>query len=345
MRTTFAIGALGLSVGLVATQLAAQQAAMPTTVDGLLSAAKNAAGTNFPGTFMRLCVPPPPPNPAGRGAGGGGGGGGGGGRGGPPARAGWYAEPARIGDNLYFLGTQDHNSFALVASSGDIILIDALFDYATPDEIIGGLERMGLDPNRVRYVVISHAHGDHDGGVKYLQDRIPGVTIVYGEGDWPAVTARGANGAVRSGVQNDGTDGRVISVGDQDVSVRVVTMPGHTAGTLSFLFEFEDGGRPIRVAYVGGTAIPFNSDAAYYDQYIASSAKVARAAADFGATALMSNHTEFDLGYFRAHTAGARSSRTSVPNPYEIGAEAVADYFEVVRLCASAAKLRATGRL
>jgi hypothetical protein len=47
----------------------------------------------------------------------------------------------------------------------------------------------------------------------------------------------------------------------------------------------------------------------------------------------MSNHTEFDLGYFRSHTADNRLSR-SVPNPYNIGAEAVADYFDVVRYCA-----------
>ncbi len=340
MRTMSAIGVLAVSVGLSASPAAGQQAAMPTTIEGLQAAAKDAAGTNFPGTMMRLCVPPPPPNPAGRG-----GGGGGGGRGGPPPRESWYAEPARIGDNLYFLGTQDHNSFALVAESGDIIIIDALFDYATPDEIIGGLERLDLDPNDVRYVVISHAHGDHDGGVKYLQDRIPGVTIVYGEGDWPSVLARGAAGAVRRGADNDGTDGRIVSVGDGDVSVRLVTMSGHTPGTLSFLFEFEDGGEPIRVAYVGGTAISFtNTDPAYYDEYIGSSAKFARAAQAFGATALMSNHTEFDLGYFRSHAAAHRSSRADVPNPYEIGAEAVADYFDVVSYCATAAKLRATGR-
>jgi len=337
-----AIGVLAVSVGLAAAPVVGQQAAMPTTVDGLLSAAKDAAGTNFPGTMMRLCVPPPPPNPAGRG---GGGAGAGGGRGGPPARASWYAEPARVGDNLYFLGTQDHNSWALVAASGDIIIIDALFDYATPDEIIGGLERLNLDPNDVRYVVLSHAHGDHDGGVKYLQDRIPGVTIVYGEGDWPSVLTRGAAGAVRRGPENDGTDGRIVTVGDGDVSVRLVTMPGHTPGTLSFLFEFEDRGEPIRVAYVGGTAISFtNTDPAYYDEYIASSAKFAQAAAAFGATALMSNHTEFDNGYFRSHAAAARSG-SDVANPYDIGGETVQDYFDVVRYCATAAKLRATGRM
>jgi metallo-beta-lactamase class B len=229
-----------------------------------------------------------------------------------------------------------------VARNGEIILIDALFDYATPDEIVGGLKTLGLDPNKVRHVVISHAHGDHDGGARYLQDAIPGVTIVYGEGDWPSVAARGAEGAVRSGPGNDGTDGRVISVGD--VSVRIVTMPGHTAGTLSFLFEFEDGGRPIRVAYVGGTAISFTDpDPAYYDGYIASSAKVAAAAAAYGATALMSNHTEFDNSYFKAHAAADRSG-PGLGNPYEVGAQNVADYFSVVRYCATAAKLRAVAR-
>ena len=39
----------------------------PQTIDGLMSAAKIAAGTDWPGTFLRLCVPPPA---GGRGAGG-----------------------------------------------------------------------------------------------------------------------------------------------------------------------------------------------------------------------------------------------------------------------------------
>jgi metallo-beta-lactamase class B len=286
---------------------------------------------DFPGTFVRLCVPRAPSNqsaaaPARRG---------------PPPPEEWYAEPAKVGDNLYFLGERAHNSYALVANTGDIILIDALYDYATPDEIVGGLRKVGLDPNKVRYVLIAHAHGDHDGGAKYLQDAIPGVTIVYGEGDWPAVEARTVPHAVRSGPQNDGTDGRVISVGD--VSVRIVTMPGHTPGTLSFLFEFRDNGRPIRVAYNGGTAIAFdNPDPAYYDQYIASAAKMGAAAASYGAVALMSNHTEFDSGYYKAHMAANRSS-SDVPNPFVVGAEGVENYFEVTRYCATAAKLRAAG--
>ena len=59
------------------------------------------------------------------------------------------------------------------------------------------------------------------------------------------------------------------------VNMQIVTMPGHTAGTLSFLFEIKDNGKPLRVAYVGGTAIPFDNKPDYYDTYIASSRKMA----------------------------------------------------------------------
>jgi metallo-beta-lactamase class B len=354
----------------------AQVQATPT-VESLQASAKAYAGTDWAGTYQRLCIPTitsanqvratidPALYPSGDLATP---------PGGTPPRQNWYSPPAQIGDNLYFLGTRNHSSFALVARNGEIIIIDGNFEYATDDEIHKGLRFLGLDPSKVRYQIIAHAHGDHDGGVHLTERAIPGITIVYGEGDWPSVLARTGPHATRFGPQNDGTDGRVVRVGD--VSVQIVTMPGHTPGTLSFLFEFKHHGKPIRVAYVGGTAIPFNSDTAFYDQYIASSQKFARAAAAFGATALMSNHTEFDNAYYRANTAamlrvlwederdgGARSNRQGnarndanlpdvpkrylrdVPNPYEVGQREVLNYFAVVELCAKAAKLRATGVL
>jgi len=136
----------------------------------------------------------------------------------------------------------------------------------------------------------------------------------------------------------DVCNGMKLSVGD--VSLQIVTMPGHTPGTLSYLFEFRDNGRPLRVAYVGGTAIPFDAPAAYYDEYIASSRKFSKAAADFGATVLLSNHTEFDNGYYKAHTAANR--KPGEPNPFDVGKDGVARYFGVVQACAEATKLRAS---
>ena len=127
-----------------------------------------------------------------------------------------------------------------------------------------------------------------------------------------------------------------LTVGD--TSVQIVTMPGHTPGTLSFLFEIKDNGKPLRVAYVGGTAIPFDAKPDYYDTYIASSRKMAKAAGDYRATVILSNHTEFDLGYYKAHTAASR--KPGEANPFDVGRAAVGRYFTVVDDCATAAKMR-----
>lgn len=308
--------------------IAAAQAPGPT-VESYLAAAKTAAGTEWAGTFLRLCIPPSQAA-AGRGAGA---------RGTaprtPPKEA-WYAEPAKVADNLYFLGTRIHSAWAIVGSQG-IIVLEALFDYAARDEILDGMKKVRLDPKNVKYVILSHAHGDHDGGAVLLQDSIPDVHLIYGAEDWDAVDKRAA-GKAKHDIA--GTDGMKVSVGD--ASVQIVTTPGHTPGTLSYLFEVRDKGKPLRVAYVGGTAIPFNGSAAYYEGYIASSRKMAKAAADYHATALMSNHSEFDDAYFKSHAAESRSP--AEPNPFDVGMDGVARYFAVVQACTTAARIRATGK-
>jgi metallo-beta-lactamase class B len=293
-----------------------------------LGKAKIAAGLDWAGTFLRLCIPPPrePQAAAPRAPG-------------PPPKATWYAEPAKVADNLYFLGTKIHNAWALVGSDG-IIIIEALYDYAANDEILGGMKKLGLDQTKVKYVILSHAHADHDGGARLLQDTFRGAHLIYGAEDWDAVDKSTNHAGGKPKHDLVGTDGMKVSVGD--ASVQIVTTPGHTPGTISYLFEVRDNGKPLRIAYIGGTAIPFNATAAFYDGYIASTRKMAKAAADYRATALMSNHSEFDDGWLKSHTAASRKAGEA--NPFEVGADGVARYFDVVTLCAEAAKLRATGQ-
>ena len=321
--------ALAVMVGI---GVASAQTPPTPSVDSLVSAAKTAAGLDWAGTFLRLCVVPPPA--AGRG-----------GRGAaaappaPPAKDTWYAEPAKVADNLYFLGTRIHSSWALVGSDG-IIILEALFDYAAPDEIVGGMKKLGLDTKKVKYVILSHAHADHDGGAKFLQDTMPSAHLVYGGPDWDAVDQSTNHAGGKPKHDTVATDGMKFSVGD--ASIQVVTMPGHTPGTISYLFEVRDNGKPLKIAYVGGTAIPFDGKPAFYEVYLASAKKMAQAAADFGATALLSNHTEFDNAFYKAHAADNR--KPGEPNPFDVGKAAVGRYFTVVEDCATAAMLRSMGK-
>src|ERR1700729_4000364 len=79
--------------------------ARDAAIDAHLVKARNAAGFDFTGTLARLCVAPAriplavrDVAPSGR----------------VPARDTWYIDPAKVFDNLYFVGSKIHNSWALV---------------------------------------------------------------------------------------------------------------------------------------------------------------------------------------------------------------------------------------
>src|SRR5262245_10574936 len=84
---------------------------------------------------------------------------------GPPPRAAWHADPVKVFDNLYFVGQTEYSAWAITTSAG-IIVMDAIYNYSVEDEVINGLRTLGLDPKQIKFVAISHAHGDHVGGAK-----------------------------------------------------------------------------------------------------------------------------------------------------------------------------------
>jgi metallo-beta-lactamase class B len=328
---------LGVAAAVVAAAAATHaQAPAPTTPESLVTAAKRAAGQDHAGTFLRICIAPDNL---------GGGGGGRAGRAGtnapPPApvvpdRATWYTPPYKVFDNLYFVGTKIHSSWALTTSQG-IIIIDTLFDYASEPEIAEGLTKLRLNPRDIKYVLISHAHGDHDQGAALLQTRY-GAKVVMGAADWDSTLQRPATAA--GGVPKRdvvvGPEGQKITLGD--TTLDIITTPGHTPGTLSFIFPVKDGGRTLTVAYSGGTAFNFPRQAQNFAIYRDSQKKMGEAARAAGATILMSNHTEFDRAYDRVRLAQLPRA-AGEKHPYESDASTVQRYFQMTADCAEAQRL------
>lgn len=312
-----------LHIGLFCALLAGSAAMAQDSEQDHLAAAKLAAGFEFTGTLSRNCIDPAhdqvAPGP----------------RGVIPARAEWHAEPARMYDNLYFIGTKVHSSWALVGSGG-IIVIDTLYNYAAEDEIVNGLKKMGLSPTNVKYVIVSHAHGDHDEGAKLLQDRY-GARVVMGTPDWDALDKAKDIPGGKPKRDIEGKDGDVITLGDQKVTL--IATPGHTPGTLSMLFTVKDHGKPVTIAYSGGTAIfAILKDPAGLDRFIASQHHMAELAAAANATVLMSNHSAFDGAWVKSRLVQVRLPGEA--HPYDVGTDGVQRYFRLQEECALAAKAR-----
>jgi metallo-beta-lactamase class B len=327
MATLWALGAATVSM--------AQSAA--SEVDVHVAAARAAAGLEYRNTFINLCLPSAPrgggPGPAAPGAAG------------PPAtpdRASWYASPYKVFDNLYWLGTRQHSSWAL-RTTGGLIIIDTNFAWATQPEIIDGLTTLGLDPRDIKYVFISHAHGDHDQGAAELQRRY-GAKVIMGAADWDATLKRPATaaGGVPARDITVGPEGTKITLGD--TTVTVVPTPGHTPGTLSYVFPVREQGKTVMVAYSGGTLTGgFGADGARWDEYIASQKRIAGVAAEVGATVILSNHSEYDGAYTKARLVGARRD-VGEDHPFLAGEAGVQRYFTVMTECAMASKARQQAR-
>jgi metallo-beta-lactamase class B len=312
-----------LALAIMAGSAAAVYAQDANTIDSHLRAAKTAAEFDYTGTLARTCVLPQTgpgrdvaPGPA-------------------PDRSTWFTEPGKVFDNLYFVGTKIHSSWALTTSEG-IILIDTLYEYASDEAIVGGLRKLGLDPANVKYVIISHAHGDHVGGAKLMQDRFHS-RLVMGAPDWDSIEKsknQYPNGKPKRDIV--AADGQKITLGD--TTVTLVLTPGHTPGTVSMIFQVKDGGKPLTVAYSGGTAFNFVNDVPHFDIYINSQRKMADAAARANATIVMSNHSEFDNAVTKVKLIAAR--KAGEPHPFEVGRDGVARYFKVMEECAQVARLK-----
>jgi metallo-beta-lactamase class B len=227
----------------------------------------------------------------------------------------------------------------VLPTSEGIILIDTSFEYEAEEVIVGGLKKLGFDPAAVKYVIITHAHDGEVGGAKLMQDRF-GSRIVMGGGDWDMIDAAVnlfPNGKPRREIVAQ--DGQKITLGGR--SVTVVLTPGHTPGTVSLIFDVKDNGRPLTVAFSGGTEFNFVNDVPHFDTYIASARKMEAAAAAARATILMSNQSEYDFAYQKIRMLASR--RPGEPHPFEVGTDAVQRYFRVFDECAQVARLKLLG--
>ena len=332
MYTT--LTALLASLALMSAARAQTGRPAPDSIEGHLAAGKNAAGgrdntPDFYGLVTALCVAPlnapvRPDAPAPRMN---------------PNRATTYLEPKKAFDDLYWMGTASRSTWALTTPDGTI-LYDTQSVYDAEDIIVGGLKKLGFDPASVKYVIVSHAHENEVGGAKLMQERY-GAHIIMGSGDWDMV-AESVNGFPNGKPKRDivATDGMKITLGGRTVTLYL--MPGHTPGTISGIFQVHDHGKPLTVAYSGGTEFNFVNDVPHFDTYLASERKFAALAAAAGATIVLGNQSQFDNAAEKLRMLADR--RPGEPHPLEVGPAAVARYFKIEDECAQAVRLRLLGQ-
>lgn len=68
--------------------------------------------------------------------------------------------------------------YAIRTDSGDLLFDTATYDEDVTDYIVPFLEDISITKESLKYVFISHNHGDHAGGLKKLIECYPDITVI-----------------------------------------------------------------------------------------------------------------------------------------------------------------------
>ena len=170
-----------------------------------------------------------------------------------------YVKPFRMWGNLYFVGTEPV-SVHIIDTGDGLIMLDTGYQQSLY-LVIHNMHLLGLKPEDLKYIVLTHGHIDHIGGTRSLKE-LSGAKIVLGRPDRDYVNGKldlsfakeldmKFNETFEADILID--DGNKICLGNTEITA--VATPGHTEGAMSYFFDVYDGERSFRAGLHGGMGI------------------------------------------------------------------------------------------
>ncbi|MEZ5465608.1 MAG: subclass B3 metallo-beta-lactamase [Lysobacteraceae bacterium] len=154
-------------------------------------------------------------------------------------------EPYRLAENTWYVGTKGLASVLVVDPEG-LVLIDGGLPQSA-ERILDNVRRSGFDPKDIRWILNSHAHFDHAGGIAALA-RITGARVATGRDGVVALTGdppyhpddpQAGYGSITLFPRVDDIrpidDGDTITVGN--TTITAVASPGHAPGGMSWTWK------------------------------------------------------------------------------------------------------------
>jgi len=165
------------------------------------------------------------------------------------------APPARIHGNVFYVGTCNVTALLIAAPTGHV-LIDAPTHEAAP-AILANIRALGFAPRDIRWILLSHEHFDHVGGLADLV-RATGAQVIARAAAVPVLAsgkvdpadpqAQGIHGFAPVKVGRIVADGQTLRLGT--LAFTASATPGHTAGSTSWTWQSCAGGQCRRFDYV-----------------------------------------------------------------------------------------------
>lgn len=173
----------------------------------------------------------------------------------------WTApqKPFRIYGNTWHVGPRGLGVFLITASTGNVLI-----DGGVPENaplIEANIRHLGIKLRDIKWILNSHAHCDHAGGIAQLA-RDTGAQVIASAADAPSL-ARGGHDDPQYGdrflyapvhVARQVTDGERLRLGDLVLTAHLT--PGHTKGNTTWTWQSCEDKRCLHVVDIGSLSAP-----------------------------------------------------------------------------------------
>jgi metallo-beta-lactamase class B len=167
--------------------------------------------------------------------------------------------PFQLADHTWYIGTEGLSS-VLIKTEAGAILIDTGLPGASK-MLIAHMQKLGVAPSDLKWILHSHAHEDHVGSHAAL--RIVTKAPIATNAESAVLLGRGGTDDIHFGdraafepVQTDRflMDGETITLGN--ITLTAHFTPAHTPGSMSWTWTDQRDGKPVRIAYVDSLSAP-----------------------------------------------------------------------------------------
>jgi metallo-beta-lactamase class B len=164
-----------------------------------------------------------------------------------------------VAGNVYFVGGKNQASFLVTTPQGNILINSGVKE--SPAQIKASIEKLGFKYADTKYLLISHAHFDHDAGSAQIVKET-GATYAVMDSDVSVVESGGKTDFAYANDKDPNFarypavkvakvlhDGDTISLGGTVLTAHKT--PGHTKGCTTWTLRTMEGGKSLNVVVVG----------------------------------------------------------------------------------------------
>jgi len=163
-------------------------------------------------------------------------------------------EPFALFGDTYYVGTRGLSAVLITSAQGHILI-----DGGSPESapmIAAHIRQLGFKVEDVKFILNSHDHFDHAGGISDLQKLSGAAVLASAQGEKVLRSGQPSKGDPQYGDLSSikpvaktraVADGEIVRLGPLAVTARYT--PGHTQGGVSWTWRASEGGKSAAMVY------------------------------------------------------------------------------------------------